>query len=166
MAKISVLQEVEAATALQRKEGEADGKYLERLGKACARLHEDKWGALSKAAQDWSDAATQAINDKKDVPLPGGFKATKAAPAAKEAKPAKEPKAASTSKKEKKEGLGKLDRMNELVLRNPSMKSQEILAQLLREGFNTTLGSVQGVASTVRSVITTAKRINVDVRQL
>jgi hypothetical protein len=61
---------------------ESDNDYLGRLTQAISSCTKDDFEAMSADAQSWFDAAADALNTSKEVPLPEGFDRTLAAAAA------------------------------------------------------------------------------------
>jgi small nuclear ribonucleoprotein (snRNP)-like protein len=62
-----IQQEISKATGIdQGRDSRAD--FLRKLAAGVAKLGDKDWDALTSAAQDWYDAAVDAMNDKKDPP--------------------------------------------------------------------------------------------------
>lgn len=53
-----------------RKKGEDEQVYLKRLIEAADELDDDKFGSLSKEAQEWCESAAQAVLANKPIPPP------------------------------------------------------------------------------------------------
>lgn len=60
-------RELQAATNVTQKSGEADHKYRERLVRKCQDLREADWESLSSDAQTWVNSGVEAIKNKKQV---------------------------------------------------------------------------------------------------
>jgi hypothetical protein len=52
---------------------ESDNNYLGRLTQAVSMTTKDQFEAMPVAAQEWFDAAADALNADKDVPVPEGY---------------------------------------------------------------------------------------------
>lgn len=185
-------KELQAVTKIKPKAKEERGDYLVRMAAACdpEELKEDDWGKLSKAAQDWANAAIKANNAEKDVadfPDVNGEDAeegeaevtetiTKAkrgsdkkTVVAKEKglKPAKEAKAetkAKTKSKPVKEagagGVGIKVQIKQLMMDDPNISIDDIMTKLKR----TELSRL--TASTVRSEFRNSLRVLNDAGKL
>ena len=60
-------KELVEATNLKEKKNEKRQDYLMRLCRATAKVPDDVWEGLSTAAQDWNNAAAEAITDSKPI---------------------------------------------------------------------------------------------------
>lgn len=64
----AIEKELHEATSFETKVGEKRPVYLKRMVEACDELDDDAFNSLSQPAQDWAEAAAQAVVKKKSIP--------------------------------------------------------------------------------------------------
>lgn len=75
-----ILKELSEVTGVQQKKGASDQDYLKALIKATSDLDDKAWNGVSVSAQDWFNEAADALNAKKELPLPPDAAKTEVAP--------------------------------------------------------------------------------------
>ena len=69
MSKMTVREEVEKAVGIKRKPKDSDQTWFKRLAEAVdSKLSDDEFSALSEPAQEWLNAAIEAVSADDDVP--------------------------------------------------------------------------------------------------
>ena len=63
-----ILKELVDATELNKKRGESDADHVKRVLQGVAELKDAEWDDLSSEAQEWFNAAADAVGAKKDIP--------------------------------------------------------------------------------------------------
>jgi cation transport regulator ChaB len=196
---MSVESELKEATKISKRSSETDQKFRGRLASAVLELPEDVWEELSQEAQDWTNAAVEALNEEEEIasfdgegedaaddkgdeevatkpakksaaktaekskPKPKAAKA-KAKPEKKEA-PAKTAKKAAT-KTNGSRPQGAQDMIKVLMLKDPTLSTEDILATLAKKGHKPTQQAVTSIRSGMRNTLKIIQREGVDVLKL
>jgi hypothetical protein len=66
---MSIEKELQELSGVKQNRREEVQSYLERIVKALNDVSDSKYNKLSKAAQDWAEEATEAYNNKDEIPL-------------------------------------------------------------------------------------------------
>lgn len=67
MSEMKIETELLEATKLKAKKHESRQEYMARLCRATAKVTDEIWEGLSTAAQDWNNAAAEALSDGKEI---------------------------------------------------------------------------------------------------
>jgi len=168
----TVAEEILAKTGVKKKVGEKKQVFLAKVLRAVNELPEEEWAALSEAAQQWSNDAVQALEDKVDIldfPKAGKPK-TKAAAAEPDVEPEAPAEAATvpdepkvepkkTAKTAPKKKKGSTVRLKELMVLHEDWDKQKVFDTLLGEGFSLATSTFETMFYDTRTTLEVIKRL-------